>query len=121
MWQGTIKTSGGSLDYDDSNKSYWYSVDYEWSENDRWRYYTFKFFIVFTMFDANGAQIFPPHCHTENAHKTLGIMMTHDGKNDLQITWIRTMALKFSNKVTLADAEYTHIMVPIITNLFSKL
>ena len=34
-WQGTMNTSGGSLDCDDTNKSYWYSIDYKWNSNGR--------------------------------------------------------------------------------------
>ena len=27
--QGSLRTSSGTLEYDDTNKTYWYSVDYE--------------------------------------------------------------------------------------------
>ena len=30
-WQGTLNTSCGALDCDDPNKSYWYSIGYEWN------------------------------------------------------------------------------------------
>ena len=117
----TIKNSGGVLDCEDPNKGYWYSVDYEWTENGWWRYCTFNNDLVLMMFYDTGARQIVPHCHTEYAHNAFGVMLAPDVNNDFQISWIRKMALTFSDKVTLADAEYTHIMVPIITNLFSKL
>ena len=34
-WQDPLNTSGGSLDCDNPNKSYWYIIVYEWSSNGR--------------------------------------------------------------------------------------
>ena len=35
VWQGTIRSSGGSLDCDDPNRSYWYGIDHKWKSNGR--------------------------------------------------------------------------------------
>ena len=45
---------GGGIDYDYPNKSYWYSVDYEWSGNGRWKYCAFDRDIWLMMYDDGG-------------------------------------------------------------------
>ena len=38
VWQDPLKASGDALDCDNPNKSYWYSVEYEWSASGQWKY-----------------------------------------------------------------------------------
>ena len=150
VWLGTLKTLGGALDYDDPNKSYWYSVEYKWSASGRWKYCAFDNELVMMMFNDNDARKVTPHYHTDDTHKNLGVMLAPDSNINLQFTQMRTTALKFGDKVrigfisghdvmhdlhitimcsitwnlpaiTLTETERTYIMVSIVTNILSKL
>jgi len=150
VWQGTLHTTGGALDYKDPNKSYWYSVDYEWNTEGRWKYCAYNDKLQLMMYDDAGARVEVPHCHTNEAHRTLGVMLAPDDNNKGQVARMMSTAQKFGDNVrvgfirgydilhalnstvmrsliyalpavTLLEEECTKIMVPILKNVLNKL
>ena len=81
VWQCTLHTTGGALDCKDPNKSYWYSVDYEWNVEGRWKYCAYNDNLKLMMYDDAGARVEVPRCHTNEAHRTLGVMLAPDDNN----------------------------------------
>ena len=102
------------------------------------------------MYDDNGHRKAVPHCHTDEAHRTLGVMSAPNNDNTLQISRMRKMTLTFSDKVrvgficgrdihqalnstimrslnwplpavTLTEAECTHTMAPVIKSVLTKM
>ena len=98
-WQGTLSTSGGALDCDDPNKSYWYEIEYEWNTNGRWKYSAFDINAKLMMYDDSSGRKEVPHCHTDEAHKTLGVMLAPDENNRSQIVKMRQISRKFGYHV----------------------
>ena len=150
VWQGTLNTTGGALDCKDPNKSYWYAVDYEWNAAGRWKYCAYNEDLKLMMYDDVGTKIEVPHCHTDEAHRTLGVMLAPDDNNTLQVSRMKDIALKFGDNVrvgfirgfdifhalnstvmrslvyalpavTLTEEECTSIMAPILKNVLNKL
>ena len=150
VWQGTLRATGGALDCDDPNKSYWYSIDYEWNKHGRWKYCEFNDDLELTMNNDKGDRTVAPHCHTNEAHRTLGVMLAPDDNNEAQVTMMRKIASKFGDSirtgfikghdvmqalmttarrslnwslpaVTISETECNHIMAPIIKNVLAKL
>ena len=99
VWQGTLNTTGGALDCKDPNKSYWYAVDYEWNAAGRWKYCAYNENLKLMMYDDVGTKIEVPHCHTDEAHRTLGVMLAPDDNNTLQVSRMKDIALKFGDNV----------------------
>ena len=50
------------------------------------------------MYDDKGNRKAVPYYHTDEAHKTLGVMLEPDNNNILQIARIRNMTIKFSDR-----------------------
>ena len=102
------------------------------------------------MYDDEGTQNEVPHCHTDEAHKTLGVMLSSDDNNKLQVSRMKDIALTFGDNVrvsfiqsfdilhplnstvirslvyalpavTLTEEQYTNIMAPILKNVLNKL
>jgi len=151
VWQGNLRSSGESLDCDDPNKSYWYSIDYnEWNSNGCWKYCAYDDDLEFMMYDEKGRRRSVPHCHIDDAHMTLCVMLSPDDNNSLHIYRMWALTLQFSVKaivdfirghnviqtlngtimrpllrpppsMTLTEAECTHIMEPIIKSVLAKL
>ena len=150
VYQGTLNTSGGALDCKGPNKSYWYSVDYEWNNEGQWKYCNFNDKLKLIMYDDAETKIEVPHCHKNEAHRTLGVMLAPDDNNKGQVGRMRDISLKFGDNVqvgfirghnvlhalnttivrlliyalpvvTLMEKECTHIMAPIVVNVLNKI
>ena len=102
------------------------------------------------MYDDEGTKIEVPHCHTNEAHRTLGVMLAPDDNNKGQVSRMKDIALKFGDNVrvrfirgydmlhvlistmtrslcyalpavTLNEGEFKSIMAPILKNVLNKL
>ena len=51
------------------------------------------------MYDDNGNKKYLPYCHTDDAHKTLGVILGTDNNNSQQVERMRKLVLKFGDKV----------------------
>ena len=53
------------------------------------------------MYDDEGTKIEVPHCHTSEAHGTLGLMLAPGDNNKLQVSRMKDIALKFGDNVSV--------------------
>ena len=51
------------------------------------------------MYDNEGARVEVPHCHTNEAHRTLGVMLALDDKNNGQVARMKENTFKFGDNV----------------------
>ena len=110
MRQGTLRVTEGTLDSVDINKSYWYSIGYEWSSNSQWKYCEFDDNLELTMYDDKGNRIIVPHCHTDDAHRTLGVMLLPEDNNATQIEIMKAIAVKFGDKIRVGYIKGHDVM-----------
>ena len=102
------------------------------------------------MYDDEGARVDVPHCHTNEVHRILGVMLAPDETNKGQVARIKETAIKFGDNfragfireydilhalnstvmksliyalpaVTLQEEECTRIVAPILEKLLNKL
>ena len=102
------------------------------------------------MYDDNGHRKAVPHYYTDEAHRTLGVMLAPNNNNALQMSRMRKITLKFNDKVrvgfirgqdihqatnstimrslnwplpavTLTKTECTHIMTLVIKSVLAKM
>ena len=96
------------------------------------------------MNDDDGNRTLVPHCHTNDNHKKLGVILSHDENNDQQVIRIKKLSRNLVTKlevdhnvlyglhriivctmnwplpaITMIEVECTHIMALIITNVLS--
>ena len=76
---------GGALDCEDANESYWYSVYCEWNPNGRYKYFKYNNELQLMMDDDTWNKKEVLYCHTNVAHKTLGVMIAPDDNNNQQV------------------------------------
>jgi len=89
------------IDYDDPNKNYWYSIDYEWNNNNSWTYFDFNESLELTIDNDKGNMQTTSHYHTDAAHKTLGGVLAPDDNNISQAIKMREIASHFGDKIRL--------------------
>ena len=51
------------------------------------------------MYDDEGNKVEVPHCHTDEAHRILGVMLAPDDNNKSQVDMMRNIALTFGDRV----------------------
>ena len=51
------------------------------------------------MYDDEGTKIEVPHCHTNEAHRSLGVTLAPDNNNKGQVSRMKNIALKFGDNV----------------------
>lgn len=102
------------------------------------------------MYDDNDDRKEVSHCHTDNAHNILGVMLAPDDNNRQQVERMRKIALKFGDKVrvgyicdhdilqalnstvmrsliyslaviTISKEKCNHIVTPILTSVLAKM
>ena len=62
------------------------------------------------MYDNIGSHKAVPHCHINEAHRTLEVMPAPDDNNVLQISRMREMMLKFSDKVCVGFIRENYVL-----------
>ena len=93
IWQSTFCLTNVSLDCDDPNKSYWYSINYEWNIHERWKYCNLNDDLKLVMYNDGGPRTIAPHYRSDEAHKTLVVMLTPDDDKTLQVDTMRKITL----------------------------
>ena len=102
------------------------------------------------MYDDEGTQIEVPHCHTNESHRILGVILAPDDNNKLQVSRMKDISLTLGDNirvgfirgfdmfhalnstmmrslvyalpaVTLTEEQCTNIMAPILKNVINKL
>ena len=100
--------------------------------------------------DDNKDRTIVPHCHTNEAHKTLGVMLAPEDNNESQVSMMRKIASQFGDSIrtgfikghevmhallttvmrllnwslpaiTISEEECTHTMAPIIKYVLAKM
>ena len=150
IWQGTLRTTGGALDWADNNKCYWYCISYDWNKYGRWSYTDSSAVHNLTMLDDNSNRQTIHQCAVSEARKTLGIRFAPNGDTSVQKDYMRDVAEQFANKIrsgslrghdayvamqsrimktleyplptiTLSEHDCKYIMAPIISCVTNKL
>ena len=98
VWQGTLHTTGGALDYKYPNKSCWYGVDYEWNNSGRWKHCEYND-VKLMIYDDEGNKMEVLYCQSDEAHRTLGVMLAPNDNNRSQVDSMRNISLKFGDRV----------------------
>ena len=121
VWQGTLRATGGALDCDDPNKSYWYSIDYEWNKHGRWKYCEFNDDLELTMNTDKGDRTVVPHCHTNEAHRTLGVILAPDDNNEAQVAMMHKIATKFGDSIRTGFIKGHDVLQALMTTVMRSL
>ena len=73
------------------------------------------------MDDDNGKRTVVPHCHTNEAHKTLGVMLAPEDNNESQVAMMRKIASQFGDSIRTGFIKGHDVMHALLTTVMRSL
>ena len=73
------------------------------------------------MYDDLGRRKEVPHCHTDVAHKTLGVMLAPDDNNKIQVKKMRQISSKFGDRVQVGYIQGEDVLFSLTSTVMRSL
>ena len=114
LWEGLVKATGGVMA---PHKSWWYLVDYTWS-NGRWKFKSAGEDLQMFANDDSGAKISLQYLQPGVATKMLGVYMAPNGNNARQVRYMRGKTTEWANNIRRGNLTQTQTYIATVSTIW---